>query len=578
LQRKEKQASLSLSILNDSTRESSQRFFHEFEAGHYLERLRAGDPSDSELASLAMETDAKGNVTKNSLGVYNLAWQAVEHPEWAAQVQAEAERIKHRIQETHGLLLRFIIWAGMGGSIEDKNLYNAAGLFKRGPRFYALDSTDPLKLKAIIENIQHISGLQLPDILRSTLVVGQALGMTSYEPVVNLTKLAGLYDKFGIDSRPNFVYMTLPGSILDQFASSRGFERIPLQLDDGNSTSGRHSSPLTRGSLLPLALAGVDLTKWFAGTHLTDDEISTAWKLAAFIHAQGLERRDKVSLVLPRSWSAAGIWTKQDFEESLGKSEELGLKIVIDEKPRLRNFSDDRAFLVVQLKGEAHPHALVITAIRHAKLPVAVLTFPGRTVLSKYMQFMHYVVGGLGYLRKMNFVTQPGVELYKSIASEIFGAKNQAELFSALTCPNPKAFAARLKQLASSHAIEYGEITYFGDTRYSEEGIATRRLLNRAADLTFRSRLKMPADVYEGPAMNHSYHEMIIGHGKCFTIVLAPRKQTRFAVANYDPDYHMAQFLATRQALERRNRHVLAFLVDDLADLAEWFQSVASNL
>ena len=30
----------------------------------------------------------------------------------------------------------------------------------------------------------------------------------------------------------------------------------------------------------------------------------------------------------------------------------------------------------------------------------------------------------------------------------------------------------------------------------------------------------MPADVYEGPAMNHSYHEMIIGHGKCFSTVL----------------------------------------------------------
>ena len=80
--------------------------------------------------------------------------------------------------------------------------------------------------------------------------------MTSYEPVVNLTKLAGLYDKFSIDSRPNFVYMTLTGSTLDQFAGPRGFERIPLQLDKGNSTSGRASSPLTRGSLLPARSCG----------------------------------------------------------------------------------------------------------------------------------------------------------------------------------------------------------------------------------------------------------------------------------------------------------------------------------
>jgi glucose-6-phosphate isomerase len=569
---------LSLSILNDSTRESSQRFFEEFSAAHYLERLRAGDPADRELAGLAMETDANGNVTKNSLGIYNLAWQAAEHPEWAGQVTAEAERIKQRIQETHGVSLRFIIWAGMGGSIEDKILYNAIGLLKRGPRFYALDSTDPLKFKSIIEDIQHVSGLQLPEILKSTLVVGQALGMTSYEPVVNLTKLAGLYDKFGIDGRPNFVYMTLPGSILDQFAGPRGFERIPLQLDNGNSTSGRHSSPLTRGSLLPLALAGVDLKQWFAGTDLSEEEVHTAWKLAAFLHAQGVEGRDKIGLLLPKSWAAAGIWTKQNFEESLGKSEELGLKMVINEKPRIRNISSDRLYLVVQLKGEAHPQATQITAFRHAKIPIAVLTFPGKTLISRYMQFMHYVVGGLGFLRKMNFVTQPGVELYKSIASEIFEAKNQVELMGALKRPEAKQFAQELKRLAAGHEIEYGELTYFGDTRYGEEGREIRHSMERAADFTFRSRLKMPADVYEGPAMNHSFHEMIIGHGKCFSIVMAARKQGSFSVAQYDAAYHMAQFLATRQALKRRNRHVLAFLVEDAADLETWFREVAANL
>ena len=131
---------------------------------------------------------------------------------------------------------------------------------------------------------------------------------------------------------------------------------------------------------------------------------------------------------------------------------------------------------------------------------------------------------------------------------------------------------------SSKRIVEYAEITWFGDTRYSEDGIAMRQLLNRAADLTFRSRLKMPVDVYEGPAMNHSFHEMIIGHGKCFSIVLAARKQAQFSVAGYQPDYHMAQFLATKQALEKRGRHVLAFLVDDLEDLAKWFETVASNL
>ncbi len=35
------------------------------------------------------------------------------------------------------------------------------------------------------------------------------------------------------------------------------------------------------------------------------------------------------------------------------------------------------------------------------------------------MQFIHYAVFGLGYLRRMNFVTQPSVELYKAITNRL---------------------------------------------------------------------------------------------------------------------------------------------------------------
>jgi hypothetical protein len=62
-----------------------------------------------------------------------------------------------------------------------------------------------------------------------------------------------------------------------------------------------------------------------------------------------------VTLDLPRKWSGAGIWTKQDFEESLGKSEALGIKIVVGEQPRRAYYRapedphQDRVFLSVRL-------------------------------------------------------------------------------------------------------------------------------------------------------------------------------------------------------------------------------------
>ncbi len=601
------------SFYNDACSGSSASHLNRFAQDNVLGRLReidaaarrgglaALDATADPLVRIGTETDAAGAVTKNSYGVLNLAWRAKEHPEWATTVAAEVESIRDAIRETQGSKLRFLIWAGMGGSIEDKSMYNALGLLKGRPRFYALDSTDPVKLKSILDDMTRRSGLPLPLVLRGTLVVGMAMGMTSYEPVVNMEKLSALYKKYRIDARPNFLYMTLPGSLLDQFAGPLGYRRVPLQLDGENSTAGRHSGPLTRGSLYPLALAGVNLQRWIQGANLGDEEVQAAWKLSAFLHAQGEAGRDKVTLLLPKAMAAAGIWTKQNFEESLGKSEDIGLKIVIQERPKLSYYREpsdsrqDRLFLSVQTDGGKSPDAAAFAAMRRHGYPCALIRMAPGDALSRYMQFIHYVVCGLGYLRNMNFVTQPSVELYKAITNRLFaqaakagslaGARTWKQLHStprktvwnkAVTLyydqlkgapakgDAPAIYAGFLKQLAAAGQVEYGELTFFGDTRYSPSGRAVRAVMERAADALFRVRLKMPADVYEGPAMNHSYHEMIIGHGKCFTTVLLSEKQEHIPAAGYGPDYHLAQFLATTLALSEKGRPVVRLVVKDL--------------
>lgn len=620
-----------LSLHND--RAGSEAFYNTIRKDSLLERLEALDsranrkglaaldPNRNRLIRIGMEIDGKGRVTKNGYGVFDLGWQARHHPEWPRRIDDEIEEIRNRIKRVHGASLRFLIWAGMGGSAEDKHMYNAVGLLKPSPRCYVLDSTDPAKLKNILEDMSRRSSLPLPTRLKSTLVVGMAMGMTSYEPVVNLKALAQLYDKYKVDSRPNFLYMTLPGSLLDQFASARSYRKVELQLDGRNSTAGRHSSPLTRGSLYPLGLCGVDLSAWIQGTELDEEEIAAAWRLSAFLHAEGLAGRDKVTLMLPHAWSGAALWTKQDFEESLGKSEQQGIKIVIDEKIRMPDYRapkdthQDRLFLAVHIKGSAAPDARKVAMLRHAGYPVATLTLPARCHLSRYMQFIHYAVAGVAYLRDMNFVTQPSVELYKSITNELHSSAQklggiektkdwqqmrnspqQARWRGRVTlyydragapdpCPStaPEIYAAILRSLTASRQVEYAELTFFGDSRYSASGRALRTRLNRAAESLFRSRLKMPVDVYEGPAMNHSYHEMIIGHGKCFSTVLISDDAEQIPAIGYTADYHRAQFLATQMALAQRKRSVAAIALRDLqpatlAALEEFFQQAARHL
>lgn len=570
------------------------------------------DPSRNRLIPIGMEVDEAGCVTKNRYGVLELSWQAAQHGEWARAVADEVKAIRRDVENAHGTRLRFLIWAGMGGSAEDKHAYNAAGLLKQGVRCYVLDSTDPAKLKSICDDMLRRSRRDLAETLKGTLVIGMAMGMTSYEPVVNLQMLAALYERHAVDSKSNFLYMTLADSLLDRFASERGYRRIELQPDNRETTAGRHSSPLTRGSLYPLALCGVDLESWMKATQLTVEEIDTAWQLAAMIHAHGLAGRDKITLMLPKEWSGAALWTKQDFEESLGKSEQLGIKIVVDEKIKLPNYRapkdqlQDRLFLAIQVKGLTGPDVEKTALLRRNGYPSAVVSFPRDTQISHYMQFIHYVVFGLAWLRNMNFVTQPGVELYKTITNRIYNSPQEAVASAepatakwrgsitlhygamATQVQNPKKtapeiYAALLAAMAADRRVEYGELTFFGDTRYSARGRAMRNTLNHAAETLFRSRLKMPVDVYEGPAMNHSYHEMIIGHGRCFSTVLISEKSTTMPEIGYTAGYHRAQFQATLLALAERGRAAVSITVKDLeegtlASLDEFFRQAAKHV
>jgi hypothetical protein len=232
------------------------------------------------------------------------------------------------------------------------------------------------------------------------------------------------------------------------------------------------------------------------------------------------------------------------------------------------------------------------------------------------MQFVHYTVFGLGYLQRMNFVTQPGVELYKHITnglhaeSQKLGGIEKTQEWASLSGSDrrlrfrnsitlcfdrlpdsvpavgedaPTVYANMIRALANDRKIEYGELTFFGDMRYSAAGRNIRKVLERGGSKIFRSAMKMPVDVYEGPAMNHSYHEMIIGHGRCFSTVLLAEKADKLAAADYTADYHRAQFLATQMALQQRGRFVVSLLVKDLEEptltaLDEFFRLAANQL
>jgi hypothetical protein len=147
----------------------------------------------------------------------------------------------------------------------------------------------------------------------------------------------------------------------------------------------------------------------------------------------------------------------------------------------------------------------------------------------------------------------------------------------------PSTYAAIVKKLLVEGRIDYAELTFFGDTRYSPNGRSVLQILNRSAERLFRSKLKMPVDIGEGPAMNHSAHEMIIGRGRCLSTVILSEKQEKLTAARYHAQYHLAQFLATQMALEQRKRPVVSITLKDLEEeslisLEDFFRQAATCL
>ena len=581
-----------LSLANDSPAGRSEFFFEKLGSETVLNDLK---PSDEH-------------------GVFSLASQAEKHPEWAVRVAAETAELRAAIKNAHNAPLRFLIWAGAGGSAEDKWMFQTSGLLKRGPRCYVLDSADPAKLRAILEDIDRRCGLSVAAALRGTLVVGMTAGGASRAPVINIEKLANLYDRHRIDGRAHFLCLAGEGSELDLLAQERGYRRAAPEPDGAARNAGCHTGPLTRGSLYPLALARVDLAAWIRGACLSGKDIDTAWRLASFLHAQAEAGRDKVTLLLPKHWAAAAPWTKRVFEECPSQGEPPGLKVIPCQKPRLANYrspkhrDQDRVFLAVRVNAMPGPDSAKIGLLRRSGYPVAVVTLPRGAPLSRYMQFIHYAAFGVARLRGIDTGGRPDAEAHAAASNRIFaeaeeagGAKRTASWKSMASSPlqvafrneltlhydrvnidfepggmeAPQLYAAILGRLAADRRVEYGDLTFFGDTRYSSAGMAARRILEHAAEELFERRLNMPAGVSEGPAGSHS--------GRCFSTVLLPEKQEQLAQARYAPDYHVAQFLATQVALAESGGAVVAVILRDLEEarlraLEEFFHRAASYL
>lgn len=478
-----------------------------------------------------------------------------------------AADIRTGLSEAYGVDLGFVIWAGMGGSIEDKYAAQAAGLLSPawGVHVFGLDDVNGETCGHIFSRIESLSGGDLAAGLRRTLVVAQALGMTSLEPVFNVQEvILPEFQRQGLDPSKHFRKVTIPGSLLDQGLQDP-VKNVVHQPGGQSTAAGRHDF-VSHGMLLPLLLgSGGDgeatARGWCAALDVSDQDIALALDMADWLVAGVEAGVDKVVLRFPAKlcghfeadgeWRDATLWFKQHFEESLGKTPGKILKFVTTLHGDTT--AADRGFLNVFVPGMDDRSIVQDPAARCFDLRISdSVALP----LPRLMAIFNWCKYRVAELFGVTAVNQPPVEFYKKLVAFMrhSEANNTAvrdmilepqcvlqdadrfpgikvhlsplvlaghlsrEQMSAMQgeggrCDLVAALATVHKEIApahqNAHGKVYGEYIYFGNLTHGPEAKAMRDLLltDGAFNLWERA-IGSFADVGKGPGVGHATHAM----------------------------------------------------------------------
>lgn len=486
--------------------------------------------------------------------------------------------------------LRHLIWAGMGGSIEDKYAGIASNLFPQDRvRVWGLDDINPETLGHILRGVADAeaegTGVnRLAAGLRKTVIVAQALGMTSVEPVFNVKHaLAPIFTSHGLEVATHFYKITIPGSLLDQ-ALQAPVQNIEHQPFGQSTCAGRHDY-VSHGMLLPLQLCGGSETVWkyVQSLFLEESEIDRALELAEWMVADPV--KDKVVLLPPKEWagqwytdsSSSGkglewreaiLWFKQHIEESLGKVPGKVLKIVTTLSSPTSPI--DQHVLILQVPGLTCLEGTEEQRLKAAGFSVQVLrlesSFGPQYALPKLFQIFSILKYRIAELWRLCAVNQPPVEYYKRVVSFMENDAEGRRVVEALLSEEPEHIVEEagismnfhiavkngalawhdvvdeiralglssrslgdvlgcLLRIAARRASPkrmYGEYIYFGNLTRGADAQAMRDLLlNEGAGHLWASALASFADVGKGPGVGHATHAMG-KQGQVVTLSIVP--------------------------------------------------------
>jgi glucose-6-phosphate isomerase/transaldolase/glucose-6-phosphate isomerase len=294
-----------------------------------------------------------------------------------------------------------IVLLGMGGSsLAPEVMRRVIGVAAGRPRFRILDSVDPDAVRDAMANAS-----------TSLFLLASKSGST-IEPNVMAAEAQRRLRDAGIPNwGSRFVAITDEGTPAHRRAQSEKFRDIFINPSD---IGGRYSA-LSFFGMVPAALMGIDLDALLAGASRMADACRVAQPLAnpglalgAFMGAAALAGRDKLTLLVPRTFESFGLWVEQLVAESTGK-EGKGV-VPIAGEPDDAPFGCDRAVVAVHVGSEA-PAGVERVAVAGA--PLIRLDIPDALALGAEFFRWETATATAGLLLGINPFDEPNVQQAK---------------------------------------------------------------------------------------------------------------------------------------------------------------------
>jgi transaldolase/glucose-6-phosphate isomerase len=329
---KEENFRLQISSLPKPLQTQVKNLFQDWQAHEKLARLWQRDPT---LWTAKDEAQWLGWL-----------WSVAEWQRRSAYLKELAANIETEISS---LGIHQVVLLGMGGSsLASEVLEKTFGAKKGFPSFYVLDSTDPVQIKSLEDELS----------LAETLFIVASKSGTTLEPDILLKYFFNrIQEALGKEAAgSHFIAITDPQTKLEQVAKENHFHKI----FSGIPSIGGRFSALSDFGMVAACVLGMDIPRFSSGVEkmiqMTSPEVPLEQNQAAVLGialgALANAGRDKLTLVISPRLQHFGVWLEQLIAESTGKDTKGIIPIDCEPLVRPESYGSDRAFVYIRLNSE----------------------------------------------------------------------------------------------------------------------------------------------------------------------------------------------------------------------------------